>query len=202
MVELRFRIRNNVFNPQEGPARRSTIRPLSLCLPSVEEAALLGEVDETGRVVPRRGVFYTGHLRTGPVIEGFEDCALGEFVKAQLEALSQNGEPPAKCEVHGLDPFLEMAEPEQTERLRDLISVCEFRSNEFTPESAVRFLKESGFFDEYIIVGVKRGNGWRRSRCITTFEGRPADAATILGHLADYFGKEQQDDKPHDDRHM
>ncbi len=48
----------------------------------------------------------------------------------------------------------------------------------------------------------KRGNGWRRSRCITTFEGRPADAATILGHLAEYFGKEQQDDKPQDDRHM
>jgi len=36
---------------------------------------------------------------------------------------------------------------ERYERLRDLISVCEFRSNEFTPESAVRFLKESGFFD-------------------------------------------------------
>src|SRR5207249_6913842 len=67
-----------------------------------------------------------------------------------------------------------------------------------SPESAVRFLKESGFFDEYIIVGVKRGNGWRRSRCITTFEGRPSDAATILGHLAEYFGKEQQDDKPHE----
>ena len=50
--------------------------------------------------------------------------------------------------------------------------------------------------------GVGRGNGWRRSRCITTFEGRPSDAATILGHLAEYFGKEQQDDKPHDDRHM
>src|SRR5678815_887435 len=93
MVELRFRIRNSVFTPQEGSARRSTIRPLSLCLPSVEEAALLGEVDETGRVIPRRGVFYTGNLRTGPVIEGFEDCALGEFVRAQLEALSQNGEP-------------------------------------------------------------------------------------------------------------
>ena len=99
-----------------------------------------------------------------------------------------------------MDPFLELAEPEETERLRDLISVCEFRANEFTPESAVRFLKESGFFDEYIIVGVKRGNGWRRSRCITTFEGRPGDAATILGHLAEYFGKETQDDKPHDDR--
>src|SRR5262245_7884434 len=158
MVELRFRIRNNVFNMQSVP-RRATIRPLSLCIPSVEEAALLGEVDETGRVMPRRGVFFVSFLRTGPVIEGFEDCALGEFVKAQLEALSQNGEPPAKCEVHGLDPFLELAEPEQAERLRDLISVCEFRSNEFTPESAVRFLKESGFFDEYIIVGVKRGNG-------------------------------------------
>src|SRR5262245_51833047 len=156
MVELRFRIRSSVFSTQESPSRRSTIRPLALCLPSVEEAALLGEVDETGGVVRRHGVFYTGNLRTGPVIEGFEDCAIGEFVKAQLEALSQNGEPPAKCEVHGLDPFLEMAEPEQTERLRDLISVCEFRSNEFTPESAVRLWKESGFLDEYIIVGVKR----------------------------------------------
>ncbi len=150
MVELRFRIRNSVFTPQDPP-RKSTIRPLSLCFPSVEEAALLGEVDETGRVIPRRGVFFLTNLRTGPVIEGFEDCALGEFVKAQLEALSQDGEPPAKCEVHGLDPFLEMAEPDQADRLRDLISVCEFRSNEFTPESAVRFLKESGFFDEYII---------------------------------------------------
>src|SRR6266705_4483728 len=180
MVELRFRIRNSVFNVQEVPSRRATIRPLSLCLPSVEEAALLGEVDETGRVIPRRGVFFMANLRTGPVIEGFENCAIGEFVKAQLEALAQNGEPPAKCEVHGLDPFLELAEPEQAERLRDLISVCECRSNEFTPASAVRFLKESGFFDEYIIVGVKRGSGWRRSRCITTFEGRPGNAATIL----------------------
>ena len=201
MVELKFRIRNNAFNAQ-SPVRRVTIRPLSLLFPSVEEAALLGEVDEAGRVTPRRGVFFLSFRRTGPVIEGFEDCALGEFVKAQLEALSTDGEPPPRCEVHGVDPFLEMAEPEQAERLRDLISVCEFRSNEFTPESAVRFLKESGFFDEYIIVGVKRGTGWRRSRCITTFEGRPADAATILGHLAEYFGKEQQDDKPQDDRHM
>src|SRR3990172_3731347 len=188
MVELRFRIRNSVFNGQVS-ARRSTIRPLSLCLPSGEEAALLGEVDETGKIIPRRTVFFLANLRTGPVIEGFEDCALGEFVKAQLEALSQNGEPPPKCDVDSLHPFLELAEPEVAERLRDLISVCEFRSNEFTPESAVRFLKESGFFDEYIIVGVKRGTGWRRSRCITTFEGRPADAATILGHLAEYFGK-------------
>jgi hypothetical protein len=199
MVELRFRIRNGAFTSQNAQ-RRSTIRPLALLCPSVEEAALLGEVDDVGRLVPRKEVFYVSFQRTGPVIEGFEDCALGEFVRAQLEALSQNGEPPARCEVHGLDPFLEMAEPEEAEKLRDLISVCEFRANEFTPESAVRFLKDSGFFDEYIIVGVKRGNGWRRSRCITTFEGRPADAATILGHLAEYFGKEQQDDKPHDDR--
>ena len=29
-----------------------------------------------------------------------------------------------------------------------------------------------------------------------------AVAATILGHLAEYFGKETQDDKPHDDRHV
>ena len=36
----------------------------------------------------------------------------------------------------------------------------------------------------------------------TPSAGTPADAATILGHLAEYFGKEQQDDKPHDDRHM
>lgn len=199
MVELRFRIRNSVFAAQNS-ARRSTIRPVALLCPSVEEAALLGEVDDTGRLVPRKGVFFLSFPKTGPVIEGFEDCALGEFVKAQLEALCQNGEPPARCEVHGLDPFLDLAEPEDAEKLRDLISVCEFRVNEFTPESAVRFLKESGFFDEYIIVGVKRGNGWRRSRCITTFEGRPGDAATILGHLAEYFGKEHQDDKPHDDR--
>ncbi|HEX4998464.1 MAG TPA: hypothetical protein VFY29_09565 [Terriglobia bacterium] len=199
MVELRFRIRNNVFAPRPA-ARRSTIRPLALLCPSVEEAALLGEVDEGGRLIPRRGVFSMSAARTGPVIEGFEDCALGEFVRAQLEALSQNGEPPARCEVHGLDPFLDLAEPQEAERLRDLISVCEFRANEFTPESAVRFLKDSGFFDEFIIVGVKRGTGWRRSRCITTFEGRPGEASTILGHLADYFGKEQQDDKPRDDR--
>src|SRR3972149_1393885 len=147
MVELRFRIRNSVFNGQVS-ARRSTIRPLSLCLPSVEEAALRGGGGEAGRIIPRRPVFFLANLRTGPVIEGFEDCALGEFVKAQLEALSQNGEPPPKCEVHGLDPFLELAEPEAAERLRDLISVCEFRSNAFTPASAGRFLKESGFFDE------------------------------------------------------
>jgi hypothetical protein len=202
MVELRFRIRNSLFT-SHNPSRRATIRPLALLCPSVEEAALLGEVDDSGRLVPRRGVFFMSVARTGPVIEGFEDCALGEFVRAQLEALSQNGEPPARCEVHGLDPFLELVEPEEAERLRDLISVCEFRANEFTPESAVRFLKDSGFFDEYIIVGVKRGNGWRRSRCITTFEGRPGDAATILGHLSEYFGNDQndqQDDKPQDDR--
>src|SRR5205085_11985537 len=122
MVELRFRIRNNVFNLQDPP-RKATIRPLSLCLPSVEEAALLGEVDETGRVIPRRGVFFLTNLRMGAVIEGFEDCAIGEFVKSQLEALCQNGEPPAKCEVHGLDPFQELGEPDQVDRLRDLVSV-------------------------------------------------------------------------------
>jgi hypothetical protein len=94
--------------------------------------------------------------------------------------------------VHGLDPFLEQAEPCAPEKLRDLISVCEFRANEFTPESAIRFLKDTGFFDQYIIIGVKHGKGWRRSRCITTFEGRPADAGAILGHLADYFGREQE----------
>src|SRR5206468_11377271 len=98
MIELRFRIRNNVFNPQDPP-RKATIRPLALCLPSVEEAALLGEVDETGRVIPRRGVFFLANLRTGPVIEGFEDCALGEFVKAQLEAVYQICVPTANCEV-------------------------------------------------------------------------------------------------------
>ena len=201
MVELRFRIRNTAFSPV-NPVRRATIRPIALQLPSVETAALIGEVDDGGRVVPRREVFLLSFPKTGPVIEGFGDCALGEFLRAQLEALSTDGEPPAQCEVHGLDPFLELAEPEQTERLRDLISVCEFRTNEFTPESAVRFLKDSGFFDEYIIIGVKRGTGWRRSRCITTFEGRPSDAATILGHLAEYFGKEQQDDKPQDGRRL
>src|SRR4026207_2269307 len=104
MVELRFRIRNTVFTPPHN-TRRSTIRPVALLCPSVEEAALLGEVDDIGRLVPRKGVFFMSLQRTGPVIEGFEDCALGEFVKAQLEALSQNGEPPARCEVHGLDPF-------------------------------------------------------------------------------------------------
>src|SRR5437762_3810334 len=154
MVELKFRIRNTVFTAQT-PNRRGIIRPVSLYCPTVEEAALLGEVDEIGRLVPRRGIFFLSFPRTGPVIEGFEDCALGEFVRAQLEALAQNGEPPARCEVHGLDPFLDLAEPEEAERLRDLISVCEFRAHEFTPESAVRFLKDSGFFDEYIMVGVK-----------------------------------------------
>src|SRR6266566_10111712 len=136
MVELRFRIRNSAFTAQSAQ-RRATIRPLALLCPSVEEAALLGEVDEAGRLTPRRGVFNMSSPRTGPVIEGFEDCALGEFVKAQLEALAQNGEPPARCEVHGLDPFLDFADAEEAERLRDLISVCEFRSNEFTPESAL-----------------------------------------------------------------
>src|SRR5262245_18042317 len=122
MVELRFRIRNSVLAAQAS-VRRSTIRPLALLCPSVEEAALLGEVDDVGRLVPRKEVFYLSFQRTGPVIEGFEDCALGEFVRAQLEALAQNGEPPARCEVHGLDPFLEFAEPEDDERLRDIISV-------------------------------------------------------------------------------
>src|SRR4030095_7062732 len=158
MVELRFRVRNTVFAAPQT-ARRSTIRPLALLCTSVEEAALLGEVDNAGRLIPRKGVFFMSSQRTGPVIEGFEDCALGEFIKAQLEALSQNGEPPARCELHGLDPFLELSEPDDAERLRDLISVCEFRVNEFTPESAVRFLKESGFFYEKIIVGVHKRRG-------------------------------------------
>ena len=201
MVELRFRIRNDVFSVQEAPGE-AAIRPLSLCLPSLEEAALLSDVDEKGRIVPRREVFFLANLRTGPVIEGFGDCALGEFIKAQLEAVSENGELPAKCEVYGLDGFLDLVEPEGADRLRDIIGVCEFRSNEFAPETVVRFMKDSGFFDEYIIVGIKRGNGWRRSRCITTFENRPGDAATILGNLAEYFGKEQEDDKPYDDLHV
>ena len=201
MVELRFRIRNNVFN--NGVAsRRTAIRPIAFHFPTLEEAALLAAVDDEGKLIPRDRVFSLSHPRTGPVIEGFVDCALGEFVRAQLEALSSDGLPPAHCEVHGLEPFMETYEPEQTERLRDLISVCEFRTNEFTPESAIRFLKDTGFFDQYIIVGVKHGKGWRRSRCITTFEGRPADAAAILGHLADYFTKEQPDDRQQDDRYL
>jgi hypothetical protein len=201
MVQLGFRIRNTVFNAGVGN-RRTAIRPITFHFPTLEEAALLGVVNDSGKVVPRDQVFTLSHPRTGPVIEGFMDCALGEFVRAQLEALSSDGLPPVRCEVHGLEPFMETFEPEQTERLRDLISVCEFRTNEFTPESAVRFLKDTGFFDQYIIVGVKHGKGWRRSRCITTFEGRPGDAAAILGHLADYFTKEQPDDQQQDDRYL
>ena len=201
MVELGFRIRNTVFSAGLGN-RRTAIRSIAFHFPTLEEAALLGVVDGSGKVVPRDQVFSLSHPRNGPVIEGFVDCALGEFVRAQLEALSSDGLPPVRCEVHGLEPFMETFEPEQTERLRDLISVCEFRSNEFTPESAVRFLKDTGFFDQYIIIGVKHGKGWRRSRCITTFEGRPGDAAAILGHLADYFGKEQPDDQQQDDRYL
>ena len=201
MVELPFRIRNTVFNTGVGN-RRTTIRPITFHFPTLEEAALLAAVDDGGKVIPRDQVFSLSHPRNGPVIEGFVDCALGEFVRAQLEALSSDGLPPVRCEVHGLEPFMETFEPEQTERLRDLISVCEFRTNEFTPESAVRFLKDTGFFDQYIIIGVKHGKGWRRSRCITTFEGRPGDAAAILGHLADYFGKEQTDDQQQDDRYL
>jgi hypothetical protein len=190
MVEVRFRIRNTVFNAGNSN-RRTTIRPITFQFPTLEEAALLASIDDAGTLVPREKVFALSRPRSGPVIEGFVDCALGEFVRAQLEALSSDGLPPAQCEVHGLEPFMESFEPDNTERLRDLISVCEFRANEFTPESAVRFLKDTGFFDQYIIIGVKHGKGWRRSRCITTFEGRPADAGAILGHLADYFGKAQ-----------
>src|SRR2546422_10413474 len=91
MVELRFRIRNNVFNLQEPP-RKATIRPLSLCLPSVEEAALLGEVDETGRVTPRRGEFFLSNLRKGPGLGGFEDCAVGQTVNAHNDQFVQAGE--------------------------------------------------------------------------------------------------------------
>jgi hypothetical protein len=201
MVELRFLIRNSVFNVQDAPGT-AAIRRLSLCLPSLEEAALLSEVDEKGCIIPRREVFFLTNLPTGPVIEGFEDCALGEFVKAQLEAVLENGVPPEKCVIYGLDGFLDPIEPEQADRLRDIISVCECRSNEFAPETVVRFMSESGFFDEYIIVGIKQGNGWRRSRCITTFEDRPGEAATILRNLAEYLAKEQEDDKPHDDLHV
>jgi hypothetical protein len=190
MVEVQFRIRNTVFNAGNSN-RRTTIRPITFQFPTLEESALLASIDDTGSLAPRGQVFNLSYPRSGPVIEGFVDCALGEFVRAQLEALSQDGLPPSQCEIHGLEPFMETFEPENTERLRDLISVCEFRANEFTPESAVRFLKDTGFFDQYIIIGVKHGKGWRRSRCITTFEGRPADAGAILGHLADYLGKEQ-----------
>jgi hypothetical protein len=197
MVELRFRIRNTVFDTGVNN-RRATIRPITFHFPSPEEAALLASVDGVGKVVPRDQVFSLSFPPSGPVIEGFVDCALGEFVRAQLEALSSDGLPPVRCEVHGLEPFMETFDPEEAERLRDLISVCEFRTDEFTPEAAVRFLKDTGFFDQYIIVGVKHGKGWRRSRCITTFEGRPADAGAILGHLADYFGKEQSDDRRDD----
>ena len=200
MVELKFSIISNVFSC-DGHPRRTTISPLTLICDSVEEAALLSDVDEMGHFSPRSEVFITDNLRSETVIEGFQDCALGEFVKAQLEALSLNGESPASCEIVGLDPFLnELGEPEQAERIRDLISVCEYGTNKFSRESAIRFLQDSGFFEEYIIVGVKRGNGWRRSRCITTLERNPADAATILAHLAEYFGKAQGNDKPKDDQ--
>lgn len=195
MVEVRFRIRNTVFNAGNSN-RRTAIRPITFQLPSLEEAALLASIDDGGNLVPREQVFSLSHPSGGPVIEGFVDSALGEFVRAQLEALSSDGLPPAESEVHGLEPFIESFEPDNTERLRDLISVCEFRTNEFTPESAVRFLKDTGFFDQYIIIGVKHGKGWRRSRCITTFEGCPGDAGAILGHLADYFGKEQDESFP------
>ena len=33
-------------------------------------------------------------------------------------------------------------------------------------------------------------------RCVTTFEGRPADAATILGHLAEYLEKSNKMTNP------
>ena len=192
MVEVRFRIRNTVFNAGNSN-RRTAIRPIMFQFPTLEEAALLASIDDGGNLVPREQVFCLSHPSGGPVIEGFVDSALGEFVRAQLEALSSDGLPPAESEVHGLDPFIESFEPDDTERLRDLISVCEFRTNEFTPESAVRFLKDTGFFDQYIIIGVKHGKGWRRSRCITTFEGSPGDAGAILGHLADYFGNAQEE---------
>ena len=202
MVELRFRIRNGVFRSSRTRSRRTAVRAITLSLPTLEEAALLGEVDESGRVIPCREVFLVSFLKNGPVIEGFVDCALGEFVRAQLEALSPNGEPPERCEMHGTEPFLEILDDERSEKLRDLISVCEFRVDEFTPESAIRFLKESGFLDQFIIVGVKHGKGWRRSRCITTFEGQALEAATVLGYLAEYFGRKPSDDKQQDDQHM
>lgn len=195
---LNFRIRNTVFSAGRA-GQRSSVRPITLLLPSVEEAALICTVDDMNRLVPRRDVFLLSFTRTGPVIEGFENCILGEFMKSQIECLCENNEPPSSCEINGLETFLEMMEPGQVEELRDLVSICEFRKYEFSPEAAIRFLKESGFFDEYIIVGVKYGNGWRRSRCITTFEGRAQDAATILGHLEKYFQKDQQD-KPNDER--
>jgi len=67
MVELKFRIRNTVFTAP-NPNRKGMIRPMSLYCPSIEEAALLGEVDDGGRVVPRPGIFYLSFPRTGPVI--------------------------------------------------------------------------------------------------------------------------------------
>ena len=122
MVELRLRIRNTIFD-FGVPTRRTSIRPITFQLPTLEEAALLAGVGETGKLIPREEVFALSNPKSGPVIEGFVDSALGEFVRAQLEALAANGLPPVTCEVHGLEPFMETFEPEQTERLRDLISV-------------------------------------------------------------------------------
>ena len=126
MVEVRFRIRNTVFNAGNSN-RRTAIRPIIFQFPTLEEAALLASIDDGGNLVPREQVFCLSHPSGGPVIEGFVDSALGEFVRAQLEALSSDGLPPAESEVHGLEPFIESFEPDDTERLRDLISVCEFR---------------------------------------------------------------------------
>lgn len=194
-MEMRFRIRSNVFGKSAN--RPAKVIPISLNFPSVEEAALISEVDESGRLVPSRRVFHLSFTTTGPVIEGFQDCALGEFVKAQIETLSKNGQLTPGCEIKGLEEFLDDGDPEQVDRVRDLISICEFRRNEFTPEGALRFLKDSGFLDDCIVVGVKYGKSWRRSRCITTFKGRDADAAAILGHLAEYFEKEEGNGKIH-----
>jgi len=186
MVELRFRIRSTVFTGSK-PNEFNRIQPLILVCKSLEQAAMLGEVNKFGGLVPNKKVFSRSFHKGQATIEGFKDCALGEFMKAQMEALSKNGIPSTRCEIHGIEPFMGSLEHEGGSQCHDLISICPFKANEFTPESAVSFLKESGFNDEYIIVGVKHGKGWRRSRCITTFEGRPLDAATILGYMSDYF---------------
>lgn len=195
MIELKFRIRSGIFDHISG--RRNTIRPVTLYFQSVEEAALVSGTNEAGQIVPLGDVFLLSFPPAGPVIEGFQDCALGEFVKAQIQTLLQEDESLPYCEINGLEAFLNDEDPERAARIRDLISVCEFRQNELSPESALRFLKENRFFDDYIIVGVKYGAGWRRSRCITTFEDRAHDAATILGHLAEYFQKNGGNGKIH-----
>ena len=190
MVDLKFRIRSTVLQDSAREAK-SLIRPITLKIPCIEEAGLLGTVDNSGRLIPNNAVFKVSHHRTGWVIEGFIEDALGEFMKAQLESLSPSGIVPKQCEIRGLDTFLKLSREAvevRTPHFRDLIQVYPDPQNmSLTPSEAVAALEKLGLGKNFIVIGVDYQGNFRRSCCITTFVNRPWEAVQIMKHLVHYL---------------